>query len=78
MPSALLLQRRRDLLPERVRVVELHHAAPRPRAARYRAGVALDGDHLVTPPSQPGSDEQAGRTRADNGYAHDHHPPSVY
>jgi hypothetical protein len=65
-------------MPERVSVVELHDPPPRPGPIRRRPGIALHGDHLVAPARQARTDEQAGRTSANDRYAHDNHPASVY
>ena len=43
-------------------------------AVRGRPRVALHRCHLMAPARQAGADEQAGRARADDGYAHDDHP----
>jgi hypothetical protein len=62
------------LMPERVSVVELHDAAPRPAPIGHGARVALHRDHLMPPARQAGAGEQTGRTGTDNGYPHDGHP----
>jgi len=68
-----LAQRVGDLIPERVRVVELHDTQPRPRAVRGRPRVALDRDDLVASPGESGAGEQPGRACSDDCYSHDHH-----
>src|SRR3712207_8991901 len=49
LPISLAPERHPDLRPERVRVVELHHAEPRPAPLR-RPGVAVHRDDVVPPP----------------------------
>ena len=61
-----------DLGAEAVRMGELHDAAPFPRAAPGRTGVAVHGHHLVPAGGQPGAGEQPGRPGADDENAHDH------
>jgi hypothetical protein len=45
-------QRIGDLLTEKVRVMELHHALAIPPLAAARARIAVDNRDLVPPPSQ--------------------------
>jgi hypothetical protein len=60
-------------MTEGMSVVELHDAPSRPGAVRSGPGVTLYRDHFVTPARQAGADEQAGRTRPDDGYPHANH-----
>ena len=63
-------ERLHDGLPEGVRVVELHHPAPCPRGVVGRPRVAVDGRHLMAPPRECASEEQARRSGSDD---HDLH-----
>ncbi|GAA4858060.1 hypothetical protein GCM10023203_00950 [Actinomycetospora straminea] len=56
------------LRPERVRVVELHHPAPRPLLVADRTGVVVDQPDPVAAPGQPdGGDEPGGSCADDDG-----------
>jgi uncharacterized protein YejL (UPF0352 family) len=49
-------QRVRDLLAEKVRVMELHHAPAIPPLAALGPRIAVDQRHFVTAPRQRDSD----------------------
>jgi hypothetical protein len=53
----LFLQHLTHLRPEAVRVMELHHPAPRPRTLRRRSRVAIHRDDVVPAPGQSAAHE---------------------
>lgn len=59
-----------DLRAEAVRVFELHHASPAPRAVASRSGIAVDGDGAVAAPGEGGAQRQAGGAGADDDHVH--------
>jgi hypothetical protein len=58
------------LLPERVRVVELHHAAAGPGTVRGRARITVDDRDRVPAAGEGDSDVEPARAGADDGSAH--------
>ena len=67
----LALERHADLRPEGVRVVELHHAGPRPVPGRW-TGVPVHRDDVVAATGQRTAEEQAGGAGSDDRDSHEH------
>jgi hypothetical protein len=66
----LAAERHSDLCPEAVRVVELHHARPRPVAGRG-TGITVHRDDVVAAAGQRATEEQTGGTGSDDRNSHE-------
>ena len=53
-----------------MRVVELHDPLALPRRTQGRAGVAVDGGHVVTTAGESGSEDETRGSGSDDGDVH--------